>query len=298
MLKENKILIDNIKYFRNHLMINESISESDIRKYMENHEFVYIFYGGDGQNPRGWRTIRPYVLGVINGKENNIGVRAWQDKGRSVSKDITKLRGNEHDFWYDNLDNKQKPGWRMFRLDKIEQIYPTGKKFVDGKGNVIFPPKYNFSGDKDMSSIMFQVTDKKEPDVNVTSNDLKVTQKRERKDWSVFQNANANRRKITPQEISNFKRIASNILKKKADNLVIAINNRNEFELIDVKNVNKIPKEAVVGSLSRLYDKEVRKGIDSKADRFHDQQRNISLNEIKDNKIRGFPYNINSFFKT
>lgn len=309
MLKETKILFDNIKDFRNRNMINEGISEGDIRKYMENHQFVYIFYAGDGKNPRGWRTIRPYVLGVIKGKKGNIGVRAWQDKGRSSDymnrptrpkRNPDMIDSFEHDFWYDDLDGKQKPGWRMFRLDRIEQIYPTGQRFVDGDGNVIFPPKYNKSGDNDMSSIIFQVTDRKEPDTerDYRPSDLKITQKREKKDWSVFQRGNANRKQITPEEISYFQKIARDISKKGISAFFIAINDRDEFELIDEKNRNKVPQQAIVGNLSRLYDKEVRKQPDVAADKYHDDKRKEALNEVKDKKIGGFPHNIKSFFKT
>ena len=309
MLKETKILINNIKNFRNHQMINEGISEGDIRKYMEKHQFVYIFYAGDGQNPRGWRTIRPYVLGVIKGKEGNIGVRAWQDKGRSSDYMNRPTRPKrkpdletsfEHDYWYDDLDGKQKPGWRMFRLDKIEQIYPTGQRFVDGDGNVVFPPKYNFSGDKHMSSIMFQVTDKKEPEPerDYRPSDLIITQKREKKDWTIFQRANANRKKITPDEISYFRKIARDVSKKGIGAFFIAINDRDEFELIDEKNRNKVPKQAIVGNLSRLYDKEIRQKPEASDDAYHEKQRREALNEIKDKKIGGFPHNIKSFFNS
>lgn len=302
MLKETKILIDNIKNFRNHNMINEGISEGDIRKYMEKHQFVYIFYAGDGTNPRGWRTIRPYVLGVIKGKENNIGVRAWQDKGRSVSKDITKRRGNEHDHWTDTLDNETKPGWRMFRLDRIEQIYPTGQRFVDGDGNVVFPPKYNFSGDKDMSSIMFQVSDRKEPEPEreYRPSDLRISYKRRQKDWGVFQRGNANRRDIKPEDILSFNKVANDIYKKGMGAFFVAINDRDEFELVDEKNRMKVPKQAIVGNLARLYDKHIRQKPDDESffDNQKDEMKNTALNEIKEKENTKFPYNIKSFFKS
>lgn len=296
MLKETKILIDNVKNFRNRYMINEGISAGDIRKYMEKHQFVYIFYAGDGQNPRGWRTIRPYVLGLSKAK--NPVVRAWQDKGKSVSKDITKLRGNKHDYWVDDLDNTQKPGWRMFRLDRIEQIYPTGQRFVDGSGNVVFPPEYNFSGDKDMISISFQVTDKKEPEPerDYDPSQLQIMQKRQRKDWSIFQRADANRREITRDDVINFRKIARDVMKKGIGAFFIAINDRDEFELVDEKNRNKVPERAIVGNLARLHSKHVTDKPEDET--FFEKELDTSLNEVKNKKIGGFPFNIKSFFKS
>lgn len=297
MSEETKILFNNIKNFRNRYLISEGVGEGDIRKYMEMHQFLYVFYSGDGKNPRGWRTIRPYVLGTS--KAGNLVVRVWQDRGKSVSKDITKLRGIEHDYWHDDLDGVRKPGWRMFRLDKIEKLYPTGKKFVDNDGNVVFPPKYNHSGDKDMTSIIFQVSDRKEPELDVDTNTLKtqITPKRQKRDWGVFQGANTNRRKITPQEIINFKNIVNNIIKKKAGNIIITINNRNEFELVDIKDIHKVPEQSIVGNLARLYDKEVRQKPEADADAFYNKQRSDSLNEMKNIKINNFTYNIKRFLK-
>lgn len=280
---EHKTIINNIKIFRKNRLICEGIGEGDIRKYMENHQFVYIFYAGDGHNPRGWRTIRPYVLGTT--QANNLAIRAWQDRGRSADymNRPTRQDSEYHDYWIDSLDNKEKPGWRLFRLDKIEQIYPTGQRFVDNKGNVIIPPKYNKAGDKGMTSIIFQVSTNKEPEIDVNldpeSTNLQIIQKKGKRDWGVFQNANANRRKITPQEISNFKNIANKIIRKKAGDLMIVINNKNDFELVELKNINKVPQDAIVGNLARLYDMEVRQNQDSKADVFHNNQRKFALNE-------------------
>jgi len=40
------------------------------------------------------------------------------------------------------------PGWRLFRLDKINTIKPTGEKFDQMR------PNFNPNGDKSMTSII------------------------------------------------------------------------------------------------------------------------------------------------
>jgi hypothetical protein len=40
------------------------------------------------------------------------------------------------------------PGWRMFRLDKILMMKPTGENFTEVR------PNFNSNGDKSMKSII------------------------------------------------------------------------------------------------------------------------------------------------
>ena len=129
MLSEVKKLFENIKYFRH--LITESVGEGDIEKYLQNHEYIYIYYGGDDNNKKGYRTIRPYVLGTNN--NGDFLLRAWQDRGKSNSFSSPNARP-EHEFWN---EGGKVPGWRMFRLDKIEKVYPTGKKFNNSDGTVV-----------------------------------------------------------------------------------------------------------------------------------------------------------------
>ena len=297
MLNETQILFNKIKDFRKKTLITEGVSNSDIRKYMEKHQFVYIFYAGDGSNPRGWRTIRPYVLGTMKSGDTTVNVvRAWQDKGRSADfmNRPTRPDSQNHDFWVDD-DGKTKPGWRMFRLDRIESMYPTGKRFVDDNGNVVIPPKYNESGDKDMLSITFQITRRKapeiEPDVDEPTKPLIDT----RKDWSVFDGVDATTVEIKRDELINLKRIASNVMKKKAGSFFVALNNKGEFEIVEEKNRDKVNEKAILGNLQNLFHKIV--GTERIDKSFIEKQRSETLNETNEEKKGGFPYNIRSFFK-
>ena len=253
MLSETKILFENIKTFRH--LITEAVGQNDMVKFIENHEFIYIYYTGDGENKRGWRTIRPYVLGT-SPADGGLLLRAWQDKGKSVSRSLN-LRGNKHDYWTDDSDGKVKPGWRMFRLDKIEELLPIGTKFNYSNGEVMIPPDYKEGSDKGMASIIAYVSTENAPaPVSGTTKQLPIATKRG--DWSRFQRANANNRKITPADIENLRKKVRDVLKEKIGNFNVAINDRNEFEVIRAKDIANIPKQAIVGSLANLYDTLVR----------------------------------------
>ena len=167
MGEETKILFENIKNFRH--LITEAVSDADMAKYINNHEHILIYYQGDETTASGKRAIRPYVLGT--NKSGNKVIRAWEDNGASwhFSNKPTRPSNNpnmtdsdKHDYWTD--EKGVKPGWRMFRLDKIQQVYPTGQKFNDENGLVMIPAGYHEGGDKDMVSIDAYVSTKTEPD--------------------------------------------------------------------------------------------------------------------------------------
>jgi predicted DNA-binding transcriptional regulator YafY len=70
-------------------------------------------------------------LGVS--KAGNKVVRAWDNEGSSH----TAYKGEQ-----------PLPGWRLFRLDKILSLKPTGENFTEMK------PGYNINGDKSMVSVI------------------------------------------------------------------------------------------------------------------------------------------------
>jgi hypothetical protein len=297
MITEVKILLDNIKNFRH--LISEGVGENDIVQYLNNHEFIYIYYGGDGVNKRGYRTIRPYVVGTNH--SNNKVVRAWQDRGKSLSYQ-TKLRGNKHDYWTDE-DGDVKPGWRMFRLDKIEKIYPTGKKFHKSDGTVMIPPDYKEGSDADMSSIIAWVSSKTEPETVKREVEPAVAGQKRTK-WDNFSRGNKNNRKIEAGDVVKLRDIASRIYKKAIGNFIVVINNNNEFDIIEVKDKTKVPTEAIVGNLPNLYDTLVKKNapVNDKffKDKSNDAKREIEKtpNEIKETNLPSIPFEKKTFFKT
>jgi hypothetical protein len=66
-------------------------------------------------------------------KAGNKVMRAWDEEGSSH----TAYKGEQ-----------PLPGWRLFRLDKILSLKPTGENFTEMR------PNFNPNGDKSMISII------------------------------------------------------------------------------------------------------------------------------------------------
>src|SRR5208283_5933525 len=109
MITEVKILFNNIKNLRH--LITEGVGENVIVDAINNHEWVYLYYNGDENIPKGYRTIRPYVLGTS--KAGNKVLRAWQDNPKNsyhFNSRPTRKDSQNHDYWTD--EEGVKPGWR------------------------------------------------------------------------------------------------------------------------------------------------------------------------------------------
>lgn len=257
MVEETKILRENIKNFRH--LITEGVSDADIAKYINNHEHILIYYQGDETTASGKRAIRPYVLGT--NKSGNKVLRAWQDNGASwhFANKATRPDSDKHDYWTD--EKGEKPGWRMFRVDKIQQIYPTGKRFNDENGKAIIPAGYHEGGDDDMTSIDAYVSTRDEPDYDYKydrefQGDVISKQDQLQQRWDSVRKGNKNNRKITGDDVVKLRDIASRVIKKRHDSFLVAIDDRNDFQLItpNQKRKHGIPDVAIVGSLPQLYD--------------------------------------------
>lgn len=112
-------------------LIYEVASIDSIVDAIKNKQKCIIYYDGDEPGGKGIREIEPVCLGTsIAG---NKVVRAWEDEGASH-------RGY--------LKTRPMPGWRMFRLDKIMTLKPTGENFTEMR------PNFNPNGDKSMKSII------------------------------------------------------------------------------------------------------------------------------------------------
>jgi predicted DNA-binding transcriptional regulator YafY len=92
---------------------------------------VIIYYDGDEPGGRGLREIEPVCFGYS--KAGNLVLRAWD------------LEGASHRGF---LGLKPLPGWRLFRLDKITSLSPTGERFNRPR------PNYNPRGDKSMTQVI------------------------------------------------------------------------------------------------------------------------------------------------
>ncbi len=298
MTEETKILRENIKNFRH--LITEGVSETDIAKYINNHEYVYIYYGGDDGAAKGSRTIRPYVLGTS--KAGFKVLRAWQDRGSShtFANKPTRDPSEKHDYWID--DEGSKPGWRMFRLDKISKIYPIGKKFNDSRGGPLIPAGYHEGGDDDMVSIDAYVSTKDEPDFEYRykkdfEGDIKSRTDQRKAKWDSIRRGNRNSRKITADDVVKLRDIASRVFKKAHGSLLVTIDDRDNFQLVSVKDSEKqnIPDIAVVGSLPQLYDSLVNANK-TPDDGFFKSKLSQTQQELKE-ELPTIPYKKTTFFK-
>jgi hypothetical protein len=265
MLTEIKILFNNIKNFRH--LLKEGVGENDIVNAIQNHEYIYIYYAGDNTIERGYRTIRPFVLGTSTA--GNKVLRAWQDKGKSDSLRADSPRKRiDHEYHRDN-DGKEKAGWRLFLVDKISSAYPTGKRFVDEDGNVMIPPLYN-QNDKQMTNIIASVSPKEPKSVQtkglgkvaapsvVAAKVDKSQFDTQTNKFKKFYNAGKQKRDATAKDIQNLYDVAKRVMKKSPDRYLVAIDKKGDFHLVDIAQKDKLPPEAIVGKLTNLYDKLVR----------------------------------------
>lgn len=112
-------------------LITEIAAISDMTSSIKKKNLVTIYYDGNDNGGKGYRTIEPVCLGFS--KKDNMVLRAWEVEGASYS---AKNKGN---FL---------PGWRLFRVDKIFTYKPTLDKFNTVR------PNYNPTGDKSMIRVL------------------------------------------------------------------------------------------------------------------------------------------------
>ena len=112
-------------------LICEIASVDSVVNAIKNKQKVIIYYDGDDPGGRGLREIEPVCLGIS--KAGNKVLRAWDEEGSSH----TAYKGEQ-----------PLPGWRLFRLDKLLSLKPSGENFIEMK------PNFNPNGDKSMTSII------------------------------------------------------------------------------------------------------------------------------------------------
>jgi predicted DNA-binding transcriptional regulator YafY len=123
-------------------LICEIASIDSVVDAIKQRQKVIVYYDGDEPGGRGIREIEPVCLGVS--KAGNKVLRAWDDEGASH----TAYKGEQ-----------PLPGWRLFRLDKILSIKPTGEVYNTPR------PNYNFNGDKSMVSVIINAKFDNQPTV-------------------------------------------------------------------------------------------------------------------------------------
>ena len=112
-------------------IIVETRSLSDLVDAVKKRKRLIIYYDGDEPGGIGLREIEPVCIG--HSKRNNKVLRAWDSEGSSH----TAYKGEQ-----------PLPGWRLFRIDKILSVKPTGEIYNEPR------PNYNLNGDRSMVSII------------------------------------------------------------------------------------------------------------------------------------------------
>jgi predicted DNA-binding transcriptional regulator YafY len=112
-------------------LICEIASIGSVQDAINRRQVITIYYDGDEPGGRGIREVEPVALG--KSKAGNLVMRGWDREGASH----TGYKGEQ-----------PLPGWRLFRLDKILSLKPTGEVYNQPH------PGYNFNGDKSMVSVI------------------------------------------------------------------------------------------------------------------------------------------------
>ena len=118
----------------------EVASIDSVVSAIKNKDKIIIYYDGDEPGGRGLRNIEPVCFGYS--KAGNPVLRAWDEEGASH----TAYKGEQ-----------PLPGWRLFRVDKIQSFRPSGDKFNQPK------PGYNPRGDKSMTRVIINAVFDNQP---------------------------------------------------------------------------------------------------------------------------------------
>jgi len=313
MSNEFELIFENIKHFRR--LLTEGAVENSITDAINNHEWIYLYYNGDNNTAKGYRTVRPYVLGVDKRTGKKV-LRAWQDNPMNSWHFDNKPTRNDsinHDYWIDN--EGQKPGWRLFRIDKIVRVLPIGKKFVDSNGLVMIPAGYHEGGDDDMSSISVYVSTKNEPDFDYKySKDFIDTSSKKQSDiendkWNSIRMGNKYRKQITANDVATLNNLVNRFYNKNKNDFFVVIDDKNNYHLVTQKEIdyakNKygiyIPDHAIVGKFSDLYNKYI-KNVESNNNVFFNIEKNkiisgLNKNSIVKENLPSIPFEKKTFFK-
>jgi hypothetical protein len=267
VLNEIKILFGNINKLRKH-SLNEAVSENTLIDAINEHKIIYVYYAGDETILKGYRTIRPFVIGTHKNTGNRV-LRAWQDAGSSDSYNglnRTPRMGHEKI----NGPKGVKPGWRLFNVEFITSLMPTGEKFTPEEYFNTGGVKYN-PNDSDMSSIdaAIEITkDKLTQTQGLKSMDKPdiVANKVDKSDFDTqaskfkqFFRAAEKTRDVTKDEIERLWDIVKTYRKKSPRQYWVVQNEKGDMILKTQRGIeiDKIPETSVVGNLKDLYNKYV-----------------------------------------
>lgn len=263
MLSEAKIFFESITHFRQ--LLNEAVGEGAIVDAINKHKIVYIYYAGDDTIMKGYRTIKPMVLGhtvnedALKRGEDYLLLRAWQEAG---STDSNKK--------YPDADGRYKSGWRLFRVDKITSFLPTGKMFSTDEGKIPYKYKPNDSQMRNIIAAVQVNTDNAQTKVQGTDSidEPDVTKQKmpnvpsqfdgQKEKFRYFSNIANKQRDTNAQEIEHLWAIAKKIRKKSPEKMLVVTDEHGDMVLRDESLRDKLPPESIVGNLKDLYLKLVK----------------------------------------
>lgn len=283
MLSEVKIFFENLTHFRQ--LLNEGVGESTIVDAINKHKIVHIYYAGDDTVMKGYRTIKPMVLGhTISKKSETEGdymlLRAWETAGNSDSRKM-----------YYNQKGKSQFGWRLFRTDKITSFLPTGENFSTDIKKFPDVDSYN-PDDSQMQNIVAAVQlDTGQPQTNVVGNTTaqKLPEPEpsafagQKDKFQKFSKVAKKQRNVTADEIEHLWGMVNQMRARGSRQKYWVVANEHGDMVLKTENqVKDISPDLVVGNLKDLYIKMVKPN--EKADTsFLDKAKNDVLKEV--NKI-------------
>jgi len=218
---ESTIIFENIRNLRQ--VLNEGISESSLHKAMDETKYLYIYYAGDYTILKGYRTIIPMetTQKVVKG-ENRQYLSAWQIAGSSDSKKK-----------YTNTKGKSEFGWRLFRIDKIVSLLPTGRTVKkNGLPPSLDPNDFNpYSGTNGRTLHVIDIDGIKTGATDQTQQEP------------------------TPEQIKNLYDIVVRYRKEAVNKFIVVQDNSGDLVVKPITQLNKIPPESIKGNLLDLYQK-------------------------------------------
>lgn len=297
MLNEAKIFFENLTHFRQ--LLNESVGESSIVDAINKHKYVHIYYAGDDTIMKGYRTIMPMVLGHSKSKKAQreggyLLLRAWQEAGSTDSRKV-----------YYNQKGKAKPGWRLFRVDRITSFLPTGQVFSTAKDKFPDVESYN-PKDSQMRGIIAAVQiDSGEPQTNVFGNTTaqKLPEPSsafagQKSKFQKFSNVAKRQRDITADEVEHLWGMVNQMRSRGSRNKYWVVSTDNgDMVLKTESQLQNINPDSIVGNLRDLYVKLVQPSQKQTDNSFFKNAESDTIKELNRNNITQENINKPTFFK-
>ena len=256
MLTGDKIFFVGLSNLRG--VLNESTSESIISDAIKEKRYLYVYYGGAGIQERGYRIVKPMIMGT---RGDGVRVfRGWQIDGNSASEGgENRFDGKPrfgHEYFNDNNLNKTVPGWREFRIDRIISIYPTGNRFINDK----LPVPYKGNIDKVITSVDVAIPKTYRPT-------------KEKIPKAVFADRILRRPGIK-RDIEGWFNLIKNVKKRSPSKTFLYLDERGKIKITYKTDViEAIPDERVIGNLRELYDEHILPEKSRKDDFFEKNKR-------------------------